>query len=39
PGEAEETYNVPANTSVEIEPYDGTGRPGAILVELRFGAW
>ncbi|MGY4644752.1 hypothetical protein [Cellulomonas sp. URHB0016] len=39
PGEALETYTVPANTSVAVDPGEGEQRPQAILVELRFGAW
>ncbi|MGY4645845.1 hypothetical protein [Cellulomonas sp. URHB0016] len=39
PGEALETYAVPANASVAVDPGDGAETPQAILVELRFGAW
>ena len=39
PGGSEETYDVPANTSVAVDPGDGSDRPQAILVELRFGTW
>ena len=39
PGGTEETYDVPANTSVAVDPGDGSDMPEAILVELRFGAW
>lgn len=39
PGEVEETYKVPVNTSVPVEPGDGQAMPEAILVELRFGTW
>ena len=39
PGEALETYAVPANTSVAVDPGEGAESPQAILVELRFGAW
>ena len=38
-GGAEETYDVPVNTSVAVDPGDGNQMPEAILVELRFGAW
>lgn len=38
-GGTEETYEVPPNTSVEVEPGNGSDMPVAILVELRFGAW
>lgn len=39
PGGGEEVYDVPANTSVAVEPGQGSDMPEAILVELRFGAW
>ena len=39
PGGTEETYDVPANTSVAVDPGDGADMPEAILVELRFGTW
>ncbi|WP_258726481.1 hypothetical protein [Cellulomonas sp. NS3] len=39
PGGDEETYDVPVNASVAVDPGDGSEMPEAILVELRFGAW
>lgn len=36
---AEETYEVAPNTSVAVDPGEGSAMPQAILVELRFGAW
>ncbi|WP_273653977.1 hypothetical protein [Cellulomonas fimi] len=36
---AEETYEVAPNTSIAVDPGEGSDMPQAILVELRFGAW